>query len=167
MRWSINSSAEAYPFPTSSISVRPASRVFFSGGTSGSVGLGFDSGIILTSGLANSTIGPNSSNGISTALGTAGDFDLDALLNNSTFDAAVLEFDFQLNTPGEIVFDFIFASDEYLEFVNAAFNDGLALLLNGVNIALIPSTVTPVSIDTINSNLNSQFYVDNFCFTSI
>ena len=134
---------------------------FFSSGTSSNVGLGFDSGIILTSGLANSAIGPNSSDGITTAWGSAGDLDLDALLSNSTFDAAVLEFDFELSGSGEIVFDFIFASDEYLEFVNGGVNDGFALFLDGVNIALIPGTLTPVSIDTVNIYLNSQFYVDN------
>ena len=56
-----------------------------------------------------------------------------------------------------LVFNYVFASEEYLEFVGAGVNDAFAFILTGVtvpypstNIALIPGTSTPVSIDDVN-----------------
>ena len=140
---------------------QPSQCGFFSVGTSSNVGLGFDSGIVLTTGDVNLAVGPNQSEGSSANLGTAGDADLDLLTSNNTFDAAVLEFDFELATNAEVTFDFIFASEEYLEYVNFDFNDGFALLLNGTNIALLPNSNIEVCIDNVNNVSNPQFYVDN------
>ncbi len=39
--------------------------------------------------------------------------------------------------------------------------DVMAIWVDGVNIALIPGTTTPVSIGTINHMLNSDLYVEN------
>jgi len=67
----------------------------------------------------------------------------------------------------------VFGSEEYNEFVGSQFNDVFAFFVNGVNYALIPSTTTPVSINTVNNGhasagqlasgpcMNCQYYVDN------
>ena len=119
----------------------------FTGGVSS--GIGIESGITLTSGDASQAVGPNISDfsGVSNLL--AGDADLDALISQSTNDATVLEFDFE-TTEGDLFFNFVFASEEYNEYVNAGFNDIFAFFLDGVNIALIPGTSTPVSVDNVN-----------------
>jgi Bacterial Ig-like domain (group 2)/Abnormal spindle-like microcephaly-assoc'd, ASPM-SPD-2-Hydin len=125
--------------------------------------IGFTDGIILSSGSVRSVVGPNCSTGIDGENGTAGDADLTAILgaNHTTNDAAVLEFDFVPKTP-TLTFSYVFASDEYNEFVGA-FNDVFAFFVNGNNIALLPGVTppTPVSINTVNLNANASFYINN------
>jgi hypothetical protein len=67
----------------------------------------------------------------------------------------------------EVSFDYIFGSDEYPEYVNSPFNDVFAFYLNGKNIALLPnnngssSNNTAVSINTVNAQVNSQYFHEN------
>jgi len=117
----------------------------FSGGTGI---IGFESGIILSSGDVANVVGPNVEDDITTVNGTAGDADLDALSGFTTYDAAVLEFDFVPET-GSVIFRYVFASDEYNEYVHTQFNDVFAFLINDVNCALVDGD--PVSINTINN----------------
>jgi plastocyanin len=118
---------------------------------SGGAGIvGFDSGVILSTGDVANVVGPNQLDDVTTINGTAGDAQLTALSTFATFDAAVLEFDFTPQTD-TAVFRFVFASDEYNEFVNTQFNDVFAFYVNGVNCALVPGTSTPISINTINN----------------
>jgi hypothetical protein len=111
--------------------------------------VGFGSGILLTSGSATNVIGPNQSDGETTINGTPGDADLTALAGSSTLDAAVLEFNFT-PTATPIFFNFVFASEEYNEFVYEGFNDVFGFFVNGQNCALVPNTSQPVSVDNIN-----------------
>ena len=147
----------------------PASGLFSSGFTGG---IGLDDGVILSSGLAINVIGPNASSGISSSNGLPGDSDLNALIPQTTYDASVLEFDF-VPTDATLEIHFVFGSDEYNEYVNSNFNDVFAFFLDGVNIALIPSTSIPVSINNINNGnagggslgtgpcTNCVYYIDN------
>jgi PKD repeat protein len=131
----------------------------FTGGVAD--GLGIESGVILSSGDVANAVGPNTNDGISTANGTPGDADLDAIVGagHTTFDAAVLEFDF-VPTQGTVSFQYVFASDEYNEFVGQ-FNDVFAFFVDGQNVALVPGTSTPVAINTVNLTANSFFYRNN------
>ncbi|MBM3778671.1 MAG: PEP-CTERM sorting domain-containing protein [Acidimicrobiia bacterium] len=128
----------------------------FTGGTGI---LPFDSGVILTSGAAASAPGPNSADGTTTAWGLPGDPDLNTLTTGTTFDAAVLEFDF-IPTNNVISFQYVFASEEYNEFVGSIFNDVFGFFLNGVNIALVPFTLSPVTINNVNCASNPAYYTD-------
>jgi len=122
----------------------------FTGGFS--AGLGFDSGIILTSGDASLAENDNADDGAGGSLGTAGDADLDALIPQSTFDAAVLEFEFQFgdgSAGGDLFFTFQFASEEYNEYVDSSFNDVFALFVDGINVAIAPDGEV-VSINNVN-----------------
>lgn len=141
-----------------------ASGTFIDGLSSG---IGIDEGIILTTGDAASAEGPNSADDTTTIHDTAGDADLDALIPQSTNDAAVLEINFTTDT-GDIFFNYVFASEEYNEFANSEFNDVFAFFLNGSNIALVPGTSDPVAINTVNGGnplgtdaSNPQFYNNN------
>lgn len=149
----------------------PVAGGIFSGGT-GIVG--FERGIVLSSGNVGTIQGPdNLQDGATTENGTPGDADLDALGIGSTEDAASLVLDFDCPNSSTISFQFVFMSEEYNEFVNAGFNDGFALLLNGTNIALVPGagTPTPVSIDNVNCGnpfgigpgSNCGLFVNNDC----
>ena len=101
-----------------------AAGEFSGGGTGSSAIIGFDQGVVLSTGATGSVVGPNTSDTITTENGTAGDGDLDGLLppEQSTQDASVLTFDFTPNAS-EISLDYVFASDEYNEFVGQGFND--------------------------------------------
>lgn len=116
------------------------------GNGGGSIGLA--SGIVLGSGNVNDVIGPNTLDDVTTVQGTAGDADLDSASGFNTFDAAVLEFDI-VPSSGTVFIQYVFASDEYNEFVGSTFNDVFAFFINGTNCATVGGD--PVSINTINN----------------
>ncbi len=133
-------------------------RGTFSGGLSD--GLGIDSGVILSSGDIANAIGPNNNDGITTSNGTAGDPALDIIASGTTEDAAILQFDF-IPTSASLSFKYVFASEEYNEFVNASFNDAFAFFLNGENIAFVPCTTIPITIKNVNNGSNASYYNNN------
>jgi len=129
----------------------------------GGTQLEIDSGLVLSTGriLTGSSQGMNgaASQLASTYLSRSGDPQLDALLSpNLSFDAISLEFDF-IPTGDSVTFRYIFASEEYPEFICTEFNDAFAFFISGPgisgskNIALVPGTQIPVAINTINSGI--------------
>lgn len=114
-------------------------------------GMGINSGILLTTGSAAGAVGPNNVDGFTAVTGTGGNATLDTLLlsNFTTHDQNVLEFRFT-TAGGNLFFNYVFASEEYNEFVNSDFNDVLGFFLDGVNIAFIPGTTIPVAINNVN-----------------
>lgn len=131
----------------------------FTGGLA--AGIGIESGILLTTGNASNAVGPNISASTSTSNGLPGDTDLNTLTPDTTFDATVLQFDF-LSDGGDLFFDFVFASEEYNEFLFSGVTDAFGFFLNGVNIGLVPGTSTPINIDTVNCG-NPFGSADNNC----
>lgn len=124
---------------------------------------GFSDGIVLSSGDIAFIQGPNVSDGATANNGLSGDADLDALIPGyTTNDAAILEFDFECSTIQEISFQYVFSSEEYNEFINSSFNDVFGFFVNGINIAFIPSTIIPVSINNLNCG-NPYGSADNYC----
>lgn len=114
--------------------------------------IGFDTGVVLSSGNIANTIGPNTQDGVTTNFGGAGDPDLTALSGFTTFDAAVLEFEFTPDAD-KVFFRYVFASDEYNEYVNTQFNDTFAFFVNGVNCAVVDDGMggsVPITVNTIN-----------------
>jgi len=55
--------------------------------------------------------------------------------------------------------NYVFASEEYNEFVGSPYNDVVAIFVNGVNCA--NQGGQPVSVNTINHGVNDVLYVDN------
>ena len=135
-------------------------------------------GVILSSGAATASAGPNyldPLSGTHQATSWPGDSDMKAILDarfgdvQQTNNATVVEFDF-VPVNAHFSFDYIFASDEYVNgssgFTNyecSSFQDGFAFILsgpgmvndpgiNGKNIALLADGVTPVSAGTIHNN---------------
>jgi gliding motility-associated-like protein len=152
---------------------------------SGTSNLGIATGLILTSGRANYSVGPNNTGSKSFNANTAGDAALTQLCGSGTNDACVLEFDF-IPQSNIVEFRYVFGSEEYPEYVNQ-FNDVFGFFISGPdiygpypsppgfpngarNIALVPQTLPPyiVSIDNINNGnsnngpcMNCQYYVNN------
>jgi hypothetical protein len=130
----------------------------FSGGTGI---IGFEDGIVLSSGKIASIIGPNNSPSISTSNNMPGDPDVAALIPGYlAYDATVLEFDF-VPAGNKIIFEYVFGSEEYIEWVGSAFNDAFGFFINGINQALIPGTSTPVSINSVNHVSNTGHFINN------
>ena len=136
--------------------------------------VGIEQGLMLATGSVMNAEGPNDigSSGLGGGFFGQTDPDLVAIGSSATVnDAAVLEFDF-IPIGDSIQFDYVFGSDEYLEFVNSSFNDVFGFFLSGpningpytngaINIALIPNTSMPVTIDNVNDMVNPQYYVNN------
>lgn len=137
--------------------------------------LGLPHGILISTGnaltsSADGPQGPNGAGGTSTGYGGAGDAYLTTLSGQATEDAGILEFDF-VPQGDTVKFRYVFASEEYPEYVNSK-NDAFALILSGVaptvlapvNIATIPvttSTTNVVSINNVNGSVNSTYYTNN------
>jgi hypothetical protein len=126
-----------------------AGGTFSGGGTGAGATIGFDAGVILSSGAIASVVGPNTVDNVTTINGQLGDASLDALLpaGQSSEDAAVLTFDF-VPDASCVSFKYVFSSDEYNEFVGQGFNDVFGFFVNGTNCATVGGQ--PVSVDTIN-----------------
>ncbi len=143
--------------------------------------IGFDGGIILSTGDVEDCSGPNSSTSTtSTFNGNQGDGDLNTLLRivgstiTSTTDVAVLEFDFT-PTSDKVSFEYVWASEEYCDYSNSDFNDVFGFFVSGpgingpfsdkgINIAKIPGTNDYVSINNINWKNNRPLYNNNTPF---
>lgn len=120
------------------------------------------SGVILSTGNVLNVPGPNTSllnDGNAT---WTGDSDLEATLLDAgitmkSTNASVLEFDFE-PFSSNFNFQFLFASEEYGNF-QCQFSDAFAFLLTNkatgvtTNLAVVPSTSTPISVVTIRDFL--------------
>lgn len=120
--------------------------------------LGFDTGVVMSTGLI-SNISNDMSNFANTNNSQPGDSDLSTLVNDTTFDAIILEFDFVPEKSG-INFNYRFSSEE--SFIDV-YDDAFGLFVNGENIALLPNG-NPVSVINIG---NGSYYEPgplNNCF---
>jgi len=156
----------------------------------GGIALGMETGLVLATAPIGNFGGGNQSTSTGGNNGVAGsDGDL---LNIDIFyggpnpvpvnDMTTLEFDFY-PTSESVSFTYVFASEEYCDYVGTAFNDKFALFLgsetdpafagsiftdNGIpkiNLAEIvdevTNQVTNVSINNVHNTRNSSLYVDN------
>jgi gliding motility-associated-like protein len=142
--------------------------------------LGLEQGLLLTSGSVFNALGPNIQTGITQINNASGDSDLDYLSAGGSLsnDACVVELDVFVATD-ELVFEYVFGSDEYPEFTNSSFNDIFAFLISGPgitgdpnianqeNIAVLPDGLTPVEINSVNDIVNWEYYRNNGSGTSL
>lgn len=135
--------------------------------------LGLLEGILLATGNAQVAIGPNDETNDSDEVlpKYTGDPNLGALTTNVVDNATVLEFDF-VATGILLNFDYVFASEEYPEYAPSTFNDVFGFFLSGpnpnsatpynaMNIALIPNTNIPITINNVHAGNNSMYFVNN------
>ncbi len=128
--------------------------------------IGMPSGVILCTGPVTIAPGPNNAGSAGQDNGQLGNAQLNGLAGAGTFNAIVLEFDF-IPLSNTIEFDYVFGSEEYPEFVNSGYNDAFAFFISGPgiagqqNIAKVPGTALPVTIDNVNAGSYAQYYVNN------
>ncbi len=144
-------------------------------------------GVIISTGTASDAAYP-APYFASTSNGFYQDLDMNYLAQQTIIDATVLEFNF-IPDADQMMFEYVFASEEYPEFVCTSFNDVFGFFLSGpgisgpylnnaINVALLPDSYIPVSINTVNGGIaagepsicaqmdpnwqaNSVYYVDN------
>ncbi len=138
----------------------------------------FEDGVVLTSGSITNVPGPNTTQSSDGNQAWTGDADLEAIILAATGqamnsrNASIMEFDF-IPLVDNISFDFIFASEEYGVF-QCTFSDAFAFLLTNLstnvttNLAVVPTTPTPISVVTIRDNafnngcpsVNPEYFAD-------
>ncbi|MEI6695740.1 MAG: choice-of-anchor L domain-containing protein [Bacteroidota bacterium] len=126
--------------------------------------LGFPAGIVMCSGAyASVTNGAITTAITGTQITTVPELTQYAG-TSAIHDAAILEFDF-LPLSDTIKFRYAFASNEYPNFVCSSYNDIFGFFITGLNpngpnyvgtnIALIPGTNNPVSINSVNGGISA------------
>ncbi|MFN0032057.1 MAG: choice-of-anchor L domain-containing protein [Flavobacteriales bacterium] len=154
-------------------------------------GLNIDGGVVLSSDHVKNITGVFTGLWNTGCTPVGGDADLLTVANSvpaligesfsvgSINDKSILEFDF-VPTGDTLQFNYIFGSNEYLEWVNSSFNDIFAFFLSGpgitgpydspagfpngaVNIASIPGTdpAIPITISSVNDQSYDDYYIDN------
>jgi hypothetical protein len=125
---------------------------------------GITQGVALSTGAVRTALpGPNTDLSGSTSFQTAGDGDVDALIDGITYDASAVEFDFVPRTDS-LSIDYAFGSEEYNEYVGSDYNDAFAFFVNGQNCAVVDDD--PVSINSINGGVRPHLFVDNTSSTA-
>lgn len=126
-----------------------------------------DTGLVLSTGNVKDAIGPNEEHGKSGKNIESGVPFLAQLAGDlKTYDAAVLAFDF-IPSADSFCFKYIFASEEYPEYVNRGVNDVFAFVLidleNGKkqNLATLNNGKTPICVDEINHRKNQEYFYLN------
>jgi hypothetical protein len=114
--------------------------------------------VLSTGNMANALGSPDQF--ASTDLGGPGDAGLSALGGHATFDAASYQVTL-VPTGSTLHVQYVFASEEYPEYVGSPYNDVMEVLVDGQNCATVPNTTDPVSVNTVNAGSNSSYYVDN------
>ncbi len=152
--------------------------------SNGKTAINLDRGILMTTGESAVAALPNNSPGTQTKSSGNNYFDQDlasAINSNQLFDICRYEIRF-IPFSDSIRFNYVFASEEYPEFVCSEYNDAFAFFISGANpdggnyvsknIALVPNTNEPVSINNIhpykdvNCNAKNEQYYNTNPFSS-
>lgn len=138
--------------------------------SNGAGALGINSGVLLSTGNALTSGSSNTSTSTSGNIGNSGsaDPDLNQLANGQpVFDYYILEFDVFV-TGDQLNIDYVFASEEYGEYVCSDQADVFAILISGPgiagpfsggadNFAVVPSTSDYAGINSINDGFPGIF----------
>jgi len=136
--------------------------------------IGFSSGIIMSTGKIQDAPGPNQETGSGAEMNVNGNAMLDNILtgDNQTLDAAVLRFNFVCE-GNKVQFRYVFASEEYPEYVCSDFNDVFGFFISGPgitgnqNLAVLPGSNALVSINSVNGgSVGSEGSSSNPCILS-
>jgi uncharacterized repeat protein (TIGR01451 family) len=157
----------------------------FTGGSTGTAGplLGIENGVVLVTGDVTTADGPNRFSSRTTGGETGPTSAALATVDGGTqYDTVTLQFNV-VPSGNTLSMEFLFASEEYNEFVCTTFNDAMGIFVGGpgitgeVNIARLDQTLAGFSINEINRGVagaaasnfpapscnlnNSQFFINN------
>ena len=143
----------------------PAQVGYFQNGGSA---IGIADGILITNGNAEDAANANLAGGTTTTYNTTSTTTpLNNVVTGAGNDLAQYTIVFT-PTSSTLTFNYVFGSEEYPEWVGSAFNDVFGFFISGPNntlpysnIALLPGTTIPVSINSVNPTANSTYYQSN------
>ena len=140
--------------------------------SNGQSSINLSEGIIISSGDIALAEGPNNDNESGRSFGVqSNDPDLRRLATSTLYDVTGIEFDF-VPIDNRVTFRYVFASEEYCEFVTTSFNDVFGFFVSGpgingihsngaINLATIEGNNEAVSINTVNHIDNNRFFINN------
>lgn len=141
------------------------------GAFEGETNVGVANGLIMATGNTDVAAGPNNESraGNTNFSPYNDDADLEKLIPGfEIVNACIIEFDF-IPKSDTLNFNFVFGSEEFSEFVEGDFNDVFGFFVSGPgingtfennaeNIAVVPGTDIPISIQTVNNGATPQGY---------
>lgn len=130
--------------------------------------INISNGMILCTGPTSVLPGPNNLPNANSGFGndSPNDPDLATLTSGNQYDVSIIEFDFKPTTD-MVQFDFVFGSEEYCEYVNSQYNDAFGFFISGpgisgsLNLAVLPGTNTPITVNNVNHLKNQAYYRNN------
>ncbi len=127
--------------------------------------IGMPGGVVMASGRV-TNVPQTATNFASSSFTATGDAQLSTLTSGTIYDPCVLEFDIVPQGP-LLKFDYVFASEEYPEFVCSPYNDVFGFFISGPNpgggnyasknLATIPGSTLPVAINTVNGGTSGTY----------
>ncbi|MEG4224566.1 choice-of-anchor L domain-containing protein [Microcoleus sp. N9_B2] len=131
---------------------------------------GLTSGVVLSTGRVADIRGKNRKDNFTTK--NISDLSTDFGSEGEEGDLTQLNLSFFANSTVEkLVFQYVFASEEFPEFGNSEFNDDFELLLNGTNLAKLSDgktvTINNLVPDPYNRSTYHPDYIDNPSLTGI
>jgi outer membrane protein OmpA-like peptidoglycan-associated protein len=129
--------------------------------------LGMKEGIVMSTGLAVQAAGPNGRPNAGANLEGFFFTDEHLITKGNMCDGVVISFEF-VPQYDSVVFDFVFGSDEYPEFVGKDFNDLFGFYIypkvnppaNIRNLGCLPNK-TGITVNNVNHKRNTEWYVAN------
>lgn len=130
--------------------------------------INISNGLVLCTGPTSILPGPNNMSNANNGFGddSPNDPAIATLTNGNQYDVSIIEFDFKPTTD-MVQFDFVFGSEEYCEYVNSQYNDAFGFFISGpginglLNLAVIPGTNTPITVNNVNHLKNQAYYRNN------
>ncbi len=139
----------------------------------------FNSGLLMTTGIANIAVGPNNQANAGVDNTNPGYNQLTSIVGAPTYNASIISFDV-IPYGDTLKIRYVFASEEYPEYVCSQFGDGFAIYISGPgiignqNIAHLPNGV-PITLNNVNGGnpggtgsgisacaaTNPQYFIDN------
>jgi ELWxxDGT repeat protein len=111
-------------------------------------------GIVLSTGKVTELVGANKDGSTTTSFNTS---DLDG-----GFDPIALKIDFNTDsTANQVFFQYVFGSEEFVEFSGSPFNDLFTLTLNGVNLAKLSDGKT-ASINNLTPSTDAKTWSSDY-----
>ncbi len=143
----------------------PRSRGTFA---NGQTTINISNGLVMCTGPTSILPGPNNLPNANSGFGSDSpdDPDLKSLTPGNQYDLTIIEFDFSPTTD-MVEFDFVFGSEEYCEYVNSQYNDVFGFFISGpgitgtLNLAVLPGSNTPITVNNVNHLKNQQYYRNN------
>lgn len=133
--------------------------------TNSNTNLGLGEGVVMASGRVQN-ISQAANNFASTQFSNSADPQLSSLTSGTIYDKCIIEFDI-VPQGADLRFNYVFASEEYPEFVCSPYNDVFGFFISGPdpsggtyankNIATIPNSSTPVFINSVNPGISGTY----------